>query len=403
MVRIITMIVIGFLFVNSVNAQTNEKYFEHNLKQGDTLVFFSKFDKAIDLYESLLQNPSTGAMGKVMLLNKLSAVHRLYKRYDKALEYAQQAKAKSVLMNSKTQEAEAMDNIGAIHVSRRVHLDKAMVLHEKALKLKLKHSPRDSLSIAYSHFYIGKVLHFQRLSNKAIDAYQQSLSLLMESTLDATRLKLNLWYSLGASYAYLGDNDACFKWLNKALKTSKKLMPEEGTLHISIYSALASYYRYQYEPNKAIQYYNNALNLSIKYFGFNHDDQAKIHINIGNAYNEANELDKAIYHLQKGNEMMAKIYGEKHKYLFNIYVILGNAYYDNEGLQYLKKALDLCLDTVGENHWKTALVYRCMSNIYFELKQYQRAVEFGTKCLEIDQRIYGETHIVMVDHYNSIS
>jgi len=78
-----------------------------------------------------------------------------------------------------------------------------------------------------------------------------------------------------------------------------------------------------------------------------------------------------------------------------------NSKYD-EALEYLYKALDINLKTLGENHLDTAGNYNNIGSVYYYKKNYDKALEYYNKSLKIDLKTLGENHPRTAADYNNI-
>ena len=64
----------------------------------------------------------------------------------------------------------------------------------------------------------------------------------------------------------------------------------------------------------------------------------------------------------------------------------------NKALEYLNKALDIRVKVLGLEHSKTAISYRNIGKIYEYQGAYTQALEYQNKALKIFEKILGKEH-----------
>ncbi|MBS4169385.1 tetratricopeptide repeat protein [Neochlamydia sp. AcF95] len=85
---------------------------------------------------------------------------------------------------------------------------------------------------------------------------------------------------------------------------------------------------------------------------------------------------------------------------------LGNIYHDQGNLgkavQYSTKALVIDFKLYGENHPRVAICYNNLGAIYKELGNLEKALEYSNKALAIDLKALGENNTIVATHYNNL-
>ncbi len=81
--------------------------------------------------------------------------------------------------------------------------------------------------------------------------------------------------------------------------------------------------------------------------------------------------------------------------------------YDNLGnyekaLEFYNKSLDINLKTIGEIHSETATTYNNIGRVYYALGNYEKALEFYNKSLDITLKTIGEIHSSTAITYDNI-
>ena len=82
-----------------------------------------------------------------------------------------------------------------------------------------------------------------------------------------------------------------------------------------------------------------------------------------------------------------------------ILVILGNS---KEAIEYFNKALDINLKVYGETHLNVATEYNNLGSAWDTLGDSKKAIEYYTKALDIDLKVYGENHPDVATYYNNL-
>lgn len=179
--------------------------------------------------------------------------------------------------------------------------------------------------------------------------------------------------------------------------------------------AIESYKKNDY--NNAIKFCKKALKESIKKTSEFSTETADIRTNLGAIYNYKFKYDKALSQLKKAKKSynMNNIYDER---LAFCYSYIGDAcssldlYYD-DALSNYKKALEIQKKILGENHPDTAFTNSNIGKTYCLLGQYEKALQYGNKALEIQKdrkdvnssiiyNIIGNIHYSIGDYKNAL-
>ena len=86
----------------------------------------------------------------------------------------------------------------------------------------------------------------------------------------------------------------------------------------------------------------------------------------------------------------------------NIGLVYRNLGDYNKALDYYFKALEIRKDVLGEKHPNTAGTYGNIGVVYHNLEDYDKVLEFYNKALEIDKDVLGENHHDTAISYNNI-
>ncbi|MCH2045041.1 MAG: CHAT domain-containing protein [Saprospiraceae bacterium] len=118
--------------------------------------------------------------------------------------------------------------------------------------------------------------------------------------------------------------------------------------------------------------------------------------------------DTAMYYHRQALRLRDQILGDKHEQVALSYYYLAKCLGNisqgesKEGsptrpiqqqFEYLKKALDLQLSTIGEQHYQTANTYEALGNYYYDIKlDYDKGFEYHQKALSIRQKVLIAAH-----------
>lgn len=190
------------------------------------------------------------------------------------------------------------NNMGLIFQHNKTSY-KALEYFHKALKKRV--GVKDTIGIAYGHFYIGNVYIDLQNYEEATNVFNDGISLYFNRS--DTSLNRIQWNSVvGNMYIGLGkvkllENDSKYAnaYFQKAIESNKKIGYEYGLLQT--YKEIARAYAKSGIASKAIKYYNIAIDLAEKTNFFK--DQTNIYTEIAEYYREMGNLDDFYKYRQK--------------------------------------------------------------------------------------------------------
>ena len=119
------------------------------------------------------------------------------------------------------------------------------------------------------------------------------------------------------------------------------------------------------------------------------------------------DYDNALPYYEKALELQLQTYGEESEEVVGSYNSIGDVYYyKNEhdaARRYYDKALAICLRALGENHPATAESYNNIGTLYYAQNEYDTALEYYEKALTIELRVLGEIHPDVARRYGNIA
>ena len=137
-------------------------------------------------------------------------------------------------------------------------------------------------------------------------------------------------------------------------------------------------------------------------------DYKKVEIlnNLGTSHYSLGDYSKAIEYYEKALEIRINTLGENHPDIAGSYNNLGIAYRSlgdyGKAIEYHEKALEIGINTLGENHPDIAGSYNSLGIAYHKLGDYGKAIEYYEKALEIRINTLGENHPDIAGSYNNL-
>lgn len=133
---------------------------------------------------------------------------------------------------------------------------------------------------------------------------------------------------------------------------------------------------------------------------------ANQYIDLAMKYENDFQLDSAIFNAERAQTIHIKYFGEKSLKNAGILHMLGRLYYSqNEydlALEYNFKALQIRKEILGEKHPDVAASLNNIGVVYYDKGEYDKVLEYYFQTLQIDKEIRGEKHIYVADSYDNI-
>ena len=128
--------------------------------------------------------------------------------------------------------------------------------------------------------------------------------------------------------------------------------------------------------------------------------------NLGTSYYSLGNYNKAIEYYKKALEIRINTLDENHPDVASSYNNLGAAYNGlgdyNKAIYFFEKALEIKINTLGENHPNVASSYNNLGAAYNDLGDYNKAIEYHEKALEIRINTLDENHSDLATSYNNL-
>ncbi|CAF1332148.1 unnamed protein product [Adineta steineri] len=254
---------------------------------GDLLLKTGHFDKADELYKTLLEHASSES-DKALYYNNFGYVKYRHGDYEQAIEYYRKALGiwEKTLSVNHPNLAISYSNIGGVYDS--------MGEYEKALSFYEKTLPAEHPSLATSYNNLGSIYNNMKEYLKALSFYEKALEI-FEKTLPENHPSLAISYdNVGEVYRQIGKYEKALSFYETALEIFKKTLPINHPSLAITYNNIALMYDNMGEYSKALSFYEKALGIWRKTLHENHPLLANSYNNLGILYHNIKEYSKAL-------------------------------------------------------------------------------------------------------------
>lgn len=182
--------------------------------------------------------------------------------------------------------------------------------------------------------------------------------------------------------------DSLYEYILKAenaLSSSDCNEKQRAYYQSYIYSNYGWYYQYANEKEKSLTAFRKKLEIDLKWYRDNIENIGWAYFNVGVAYNELDNFPESFQHLSKASQIFSD-----HNFKFGIACCnkaLAQSYVKQKqyssALDCIQKALELFLQTVGENQADTALCYWVLHLIYRETNEPEKSEQMRSKAYSI--------------------
>ena len=310
--------------------------------------------KALDICGQMEEPDSTKIAKTYLSFGKAYIDHRYF---DNGLEYT--LRALLILEQNPEQNvkdlATCYNNLGVVY-DRLMDYETALEYHLKAIDLRER--------------YIG---------NEVDDKQNLAASLL----------------NIGTLYTNMKDYGKALDYHQKALDFYLQVMGPVHPLTITTYNGMGNAYFEKGDYEKALEHYQEAFKASEQFYGKEHEMTIYTLILIARTHTIMGEKDQAQQEMQKAVEIIERVLGAESQLTAQVYCEIGAGFNEvkanDEALQYYQKAQAIFQKLETEDETAIA-AYAQPALIYYESRQYDKALECYLKCLDIEKRNLGEQH-----------
>lgn len=196
----------------------------------------------------------------------------------------------------------------------------------------------------------------------------------------------------------------------KALRIRLEVLGEHNVDSAISYNNMGTVYLELGKYDKAINMYLSALRIRKELFGEFSSEVATTYNNIGTVY-ENIDCSKALPYLKKALHIRKKLYGDNDLEVAISYNNIASTYsrmHNYKGLEekqlvearmYLETAISIQLGIVGELNENTAAYYSNLSLICTYLRDYENAILFCQKSIDIHSALFVDGHQSLAHNY----
>lgn len=283
--------------------------------------------------------------------------------------------------------------------------DSAVVNFEKSLEVYRKVFGEVHQEVAVRYHNLAVACTSFGDYDKAIEYYEKAIQV-KEKLSDPCQTQLPLSYRMLAQcYQYQARNDLAIKKHEKAIEIKKNCVHEDDPSFADNYNDLGAAYENQIV---SLEYLKKAKTLYEA--GPNPEKNVgyiKCLGNLAGVYREIGYFKEAEMLFVMALELKLKKFGESHSETAIAYNNLGNFYSNTAepslGIEYLKKAASLFIETAGENHPFLSAIFSNIGVAYSYLEDFEQAEHYQNLALNHRIRAAGPESLVAARSYHNIA
>ncbi len=272
--------------------------------------------KALELLETVSEEPAETNILHYKLYNNLGVAHKLKGDFKTALKFYLRALRTARNLNDKEKIGKTYNNMAIIYL-RQGNIPKSMEYYLDALSI--YEELKDTSKIAKNYLELAKVYLISKDYQKAVEYYKKVLS--FEHPV-VEKLKPQIYFGLGKAYRFLYATEGDEEMISQAVEYLKEAMAIDPKFSVSVYRELALIYGNLKEYEKALEYALKALSEDRK--RKNLPILAQDYLIIGSTFFNLEEPEKAEHYLKEAEKIASKI-GDK-SLLKDVYAYLSMVY-----------------------------------------------------------------------------
>ena len=353
--------------------------------------------KYIDRALFFVKNHKKEAELYAFLLNNLAELYQKMGEYDKALPLHEKALKirEKLLGESHPNTADSYNNLANIYQYMGEY-DKAFPLHKKALRIREEILGESHPDTASSYNNLANVYQDMGEYDKALPLHEKALKIREKLLGKSHPDTANSYHNLANVYQNMGEYEKALSLHEKSLRIREEVLGESHSDTTSSFNNLAIVYQDLKEYNKALFFHKKALKINVALLGRFHPDTARSYNNLAIVYQDLKKYNKALLLHKKVLKINEALLGESHPDTAKNYNNLANVYRKMEEYQKAlplhKKALKIREEILGESHPDTASSYNNLANLYESMEEYDKALSLYTKALKINEELLKITH-----------
>jgi len=240
---------------------------------------------------------------------------------------------------------------------------------------------RTILAKCQIHNYDLKTGDAERGLAGIIEAYTQS---------ESTSWQIEIAGLLIEAYIEYGNYTEALNWYN-VIKNEHALAFQQVPQQVALLNDIGLLMNSVGEYRLSLDAYKNAINAWESYATKDDAIIANVFANMAIAHAFLDEYDEALSTGNRAGDIYRTLFGEDTVHLIRVYQNLGMIYGEQHvpamQFEYIEKALDIAIETVGEYHIFTASVYGSFSDYYAAEGDIPTAIDYAEMALQIQKDI----------------
>ncbi|MCB0641785.1 MAG: tetratricopeptide repeat protein, partial [Phaeodactylibacter sp.] len=257
---------------------------------------------------------------------------------------------------------------------------------------------QDTADLIDSLYAQGKSFYYDDQDYaQARTAFLQALELKLQQAQEDERL-MDIYVRLAKSEGRLRLLEDAEQHFKKSLVLAEKLFGADSYDYADLLFELGNIYSSQYRPRLAIETFKQSLAIQKAHFGAESEDVAMLYMTIGYSLTKMSSYPEAEAYYQQAFGLIHRVSDpKKSKAFYRIYSFLGNLYrytgdYDR-AINYLTKSLELKAAYVGdENDPSLDVYYRNLARAYELNDEPEKALPLMQKSSDMTELHYGPEH-----------
>lgn len=334
------------------NQQREEHLLNAMMQEVQDYMDNEQFEKALPLQQKLIPLLEEHDFDKITIANALEILAFIYHRLNqnrKALDYQHRAtNIKETRLDPSDGRLAISYANSAIFLEELGELNQALEFHHQAIRIK-ENLENATESLASAYYHISKTYHQLQVLDKAVEYLKRVIDI-REKVLEENHQDLALsYYRMAVLQRKAGELELALDYQKKALKIFEVLFAPNATGLAPIYETASTIYL-------DLNLLDEALKCNRRIVDIYEQDPDVTDMTLAQAYDEL----AYVYRLLKKHE---------------------------DALEFQKKAVWTVENTFGTDHPKTAEFLLHLSNIYFDMEQYDQVLKTRLKILAIRERI----------------
>ncbi len=297
--------------------------------------------------------------------------------------------------------AESYHQLGIVWRIKGKH-DKALAYHQKSLKISKATFGENHPHVAKSYCEMAVVYKNSGEYDPAMDFYQRSVNIFLQSVDSDDPALAPCYNGMGIIYAQTGRYAEALDYFNMLLVIDKKSLGDSHPDLARTYTNLGILNELIGDYNQALDLHHKALNIKLKFLGDDHPSLKYDYKGLASIYKIRKDPDQALLFLQKALQLELKSLGDSHPELGATYNLLGGIFLDlgklDQALKYYRESEKVLLHT-NKNSPTLGPTYHDLALIWQKNQEYQKALDFAEKALQINTAFVEPDHIYLAENH----